>query len=219
MSNQSQGGTLSMGSLIDVNALPEWLRSSTDTPQSQQGQNVTNGQMDNRFTSSHSTPNYLNPSRPENVRVPNRPRGENGVNEGSEVAANVFSSMLGVASNAPQYPTAPQQQQGQSAYLPGSNKGAPAMPFNPSPMNQGQGAQGYPLNPMNQGQGAQGYQQSYPMNQPPYSQNGSANYSMPYGQGVRPFQQQNQNQPPAQNEKPAKKVGLFEAIRNFFFRQ
>ena len=194
-SGQSQGGTLSMGSLIDVNALPEWLRSEANSSQSQQGQTEQAG---NRYTGSNTPPNYNVPPRAENVRVPNRPRNETGTNEGSEVAANVFSSMLGVASNAPQYPAQPQQQQGYPGYSSGQAMGSTPMPF-----NQGQGMQ----NP-------QGYgQQSY-------GQNAQSGYSMQptpgnypgMGQGNYLGQQQNQG------EKPAKKGGLFEAIRNFFFR-
>ncbi len=201
-SGQSQGGTLSMGSLIDVNALPEWLRSAADSPQSQQGQV---GQAGNRYAGSNTPPNYTFPPRAENVRVPNRPRNEAGTNEGSEVAANVFSSMLGVASNAPQYP-AQQQPQGYP--------GGQAMGNTPMLPNQGQGMQ----NPQayagqqNYGQNAQA---GYPM------QPGQGNYpgmGPQQNRGNYPGQQQNQGQTPNQGEKPAKKGGLFEAIRNFFFR-
>lgn len=46
------------------------------------------------------------PSRIENARVPSRPRGEIAPQEQSEIAANVFSSVLGVASSAPYFPSA-----------------------------------------------------------------------------------------------------------------
>jgi len=198
-SGQSQGGTLSMGSLIDVNALPEWLRSAADNPQSQQGHIEQAG---NRYTGGpNTTPNYTFPPRAENVRVPNRPRNESGTNEGSEVAANVFSSMLGVASNAPQYPA--QQQQGYP--------GGQGMGNVPTPLNQGQGMQ----KPQGYATGQMG-QQNYIQNvQYPSTQQG--NYPG-MGQGNYPEQQQNQGPMPNQGEKPAKKGGLFEAIRNFFFR-
>ncbi len=39
------------------------------------------------------------------MRVPSRPRAEIGPQEQSEVAANVFSSVLGVASSAPYFPS------------------------------------------------------------------------------------------------------------------
>ncbi len=190
----SQGGTLSMGSLIDVNSLPEWLRSTAEAQQqSQQGQ------------ASSQQQNYATPPRIENVRVPSRPRGEVGTNEGSEVAANVFASMLGVASNAPQYPA--QQQPGYPAH-PGEQSTSnlaqtlqqPGMPNNAYATGQ--------LGQHNYGQNAQGYFNGM--------QPGQGNYS-----GGPIGQQQNRGMiqpPPAQAEKPAKKGGLFEAIRNFFFR-
>ncbi len=213
---QSQGGTLSMGSLIDVNALPEWLRASTDTPQSQSGQNDAN-----RYSGPNTSLNYTFPPRADNVRVPNRPRNEAGTHEDSEVAANVFSSMLGVASNAPQYP--PQQpqlqpQQGSYPVYPGgqamSNN---ALPPQGIPSQSLQNPQAY--NP--QGYNPQGMQSPQGYNPQGYAMNsaGQQNYGYPMqpGQGNYPGLQQNQNMP-QQSAKPAKKGGLFEAIRNFFFR-
>ncbi|GAC1629480.1 MAG: hypothetical protein NVS4B11_28350 [Ktedonobacteraceae bacterium] len=202
-STQGPAGTLSMGSLIDMNALPEWLRSAAEAQQGQTGQ-PGNQQ---RSIGPNTMNSYGPPSRIENMRVPSRPRGEVGSNEGNEVAANVFASMLGVASNAPQYPAQPQQ-------------GYPTYP-NGQPMEN--------TMPPDQAQGmpnAQGYAsgQLGPQN---YGQMGYPNGMQP-GQGTYPgagpmMQQQNQNMPqmPQQggNEKPAKKGGLFEAIRNFFFRQ
>ena len=91
-------------SLIDVNALPEWLR-----PGAEQGQGGA--------TPAASAARSFNvPPRVENVRVPSRPRGEMGSREQSEAAANVFASMLGVASPVPNFP--------------------PQMPGNPSPQGQ-----------------------------------------------------------------------------------
>jgi len=62
------------------------------------------------------------PARPENVRVPSRPRGEMPTHEDSEVAANVFASMLGVVSAAPYFPEqqrdASWRSQGQSSTPP-----------------------------------------------------------------------------------------------------
>ncbi len=201
ISGQSQGGTLSMGSLIDVNALPEWLRSAADTPQSQQGQMEQPG---NRYPGPNTTgPNHPFPPRAENVRVPSRPRNETGTNEGSEVAANVFSSMLGVASNAPQYPAQPPQQ-GYPAYPSGQ-----VMSNTPTPLNQAQSMQ-------NQ----QGYAPPGPYGQQNYGQNPQNGYTMQPGpgnyQGAAVGQQQNQGMVSHQGEKPAKKGGLFEAIRKFF---
>jgi len=194
---QSQGGTLSMGSLIDVNALPEWLRSTAEAQQqSQQGQ-----QTGGNYTAPNTPPNYNTP-RIDNVRVPNRPRGEVGANEGSEVAANVFASMLGVASNAPQYP-AQQQQNYPPTYPGGQSASNIVQPNQPSAMpNNAQGyATGQPV------QQSYGQQSGYAM------QPGQGNYA-----GMRQQQQQGVTQMPAQEEKPAKKGGIFEAIRSFFFR-
>ena len=82
---------LTGSSLIDANAVPGWLR-SYDVQQQ------TTGNM-------RSNPNGTAP-RVENVRVPSRPRAEIVPQEQSEVAANVFSSVLGVASSAPYFPSA-----------------------------------------------------------------------------------------------------------------
>ena len=197
-SAQSQGGTLSMGSLIDVNALPEWLRSVAEE---QQGQ-----QVGGQYAGQNIAPNYnTQPPRAENMRVPSRPRGEVGTNEGSEVAANVFASMLGVASNAPQYPA--QQQQSYPPVYPG---GQQPMSGNVIPPNQ---PQAVPYKPQTYTPGQQG-QQNYGQGYPNGMQPGQGNYP---GMG----QQQNQGMmqmPSAQGEKQAKKGGIFEAIRNLFFR-
>ncbi len=97
----SQSGQVSTGnsglagsSLIDANAVPGWLR-SYDAQQQTTMQSMGN---------IRSHPNGTAP-RVENVRVPNRPRAEIVPHEQSEVAANVFSSMLGVVSSAPYFPS------------------------------------------------------------------------------------------------------------------
>jgi hypothetical protein len=86
------GNHLSASSFIDPNAVPEWMRSGEGQsagPQ-QQGPGA-----------------YNVPPRVDNVRVPSRPRGEINPNQGNEAAANVFASMLGVASSAPNFIGAP----------------------------------------------------------------------------------------------------------------
>jgi len=85
---------LTGSSLIDANAVPGWLRSYDDQ---QQTNMQSMGNM--RSQSSGTAP------RVENVRVPSRPRAEIVPQEQSEVAANVFSSVLGVASSAPYFPS------------------------------------------------------------------------------------------------------------------
>jgi hypothetical protein len=99
--------------------------------------------------------------------------------------------MLGVASNAPQFP----QQQQPSAF----NAQSSMMPSQQMP-----DAQRNATNPQNYGQ-TMGYPNS--------GMYGGTPNAMP-PQGMSQSQ-------PAQNtsEKTAKKSGLFEAIRNFFFRQ
>lgn len=98
----SQSGQVSTGnsgltgsSLIDANAVPDWLR-SYDAQQHTTMQSMGNVRP---------YPNGPAP-RVENMPVPSRPRTEIGPHEQSEVAANVFSSMLGVASAAPYFPSA-----------------------------------------------------------------------------------------------------------------
>lgn len=87
---------LSPGSLIDTGALPDWLKSAAGHYQEEQ--HAQRSQM--------PPPSAAQP-HVESVRVPSRPRGEMNASESSEVAANVFASMLGVASSAPQFPGGP----------------------------------------------------------------------------------------------------------------
>jgi len=86
---QGAGNSLAAGSLVDMNALPSWLRAVDGQPQGPVG--------------GRNAPYGTSP-RIESARVPSRPRAEMMQPEQSEVAANVFSSMLGVASNTPYYP-------------------------------------------------------------------------------------------------------------------
>jgi hypothetical protein len=87
---------LAGSSLIDPNALPGWMI-SYETQQQSEIQSMGNV----RPLSTNGTP-----PRVEGVRVPSRPRGEIASQEQSAVAANVFSSVLGVASAAPYFPSA-----------------------------------------------------------------------------------------------------------------
>lgn len=101
-------GGLSAASFIDMNALPDWLRSPEE--QRQQGHPLQPQGYSNNPSSQRQAP-FGTSGRPEGVRppVPSRPRSGMGYQEESEVAANVFASMLGVASNAPYLPGQPQQ--------------------------------------------------------------------------------------------------------------
>lgn len=182
--NAPQQGGLSMGSLIDVNALPEWLRTTAAQQQGQIGEQQGYPGNPNSYSMS---------PRVDNVRVPSRPRGEVGTNEGSEVAANVFASMLGVASNAPQFPG----QQQPAAFNNGSTIPPQQMPQTPEVQRYSTNS----LGSQNYGQG----QGMYP---------GSTNSMMPPSNQGMVQQQVAQGN----NERTAKKGGIFEAIRNFFFR-
>ena len=109
------GGTLSAGSLLDPNSLPAWLRESESQPPMGYPGTPPIHPM---------SPSPYGAPRVESVRVPSRPRSEIAPQEQSEVAANVFSSVLGVASTAPYYPQSGAPQQG----FPG-NVSPPATPL------------------------------------------------------------------------------------------
>ncbi len=126
-------GGLTAASLIDMNALPEWLRSSMETPApaGSRGQDPLAVQEPGR-----TLPDPMQP-RVENMRVPSRPRTELGVSEQSEAAANVFASLLGVASATPSLPAqGPDPRYGQMA---------PASP--PPALAAGGGMSGTPVSP------------------------------------------------------------------------
>lgn len=89
-------------SLIDANALPEWLRTAED--QRQGSQDMASYQPQQSFSENPRQSTFGVPPRSDNMRVPSRPHGEMGYLEESEVAANTFASMLGVASQAPNFP-------------------------------------------------------------------------------------------------------------------
>jgi len=108
---------LSAASFIEMDALPSWLRANDDPRQ----QSASPGQQQG-FADPSKQAAFSVPARPENVRVPSRPRGEMPTHEDSEVAANVFASMLGVVSAAPYFPEqqrdASWRSQGQSSTPP-----------------------------------------------------------------------------------------------------
>ena len=116
-SGQTPAGNygLTGASLIDANALPGWM---TSYEAQQQAGIQSMGNV--RSFSTNGTP-----PRVESVRVPSRPRGEITSHEQSEVAANVFSSMLGVASSAPYFPSAGSSQWN----APSQNVSAPSQGF------------------------------------------------------------------------------------------
>ncbi|MBA2679665.1 MAG: hypothetical protein H0U76_14860, partial [Ktedonobacteraceae bacterium] len=122
-----QGSGLPASSFVDANALPEWLRNAANqSPQAMQPSQLG--------LSGPRQGSYAVPPRGENVRVPSRPRGnEPGASDSSEVAANVFASMLGVASNSPNQPQQAYQQ--------------PTQVSQPGQLNQAMGQMGQPSMP------------------------------------------------------------------------
>lgn len=215
--------SLSAASFIDVNALPEWLRAPSTLPAP-----VQPGTADNQRQ-------FGVPPRPEYVRVPSRPRNEQGSSEESAVAANAFASMLGVASAAPFFPGQQQRDasMGQASMPPQSGQNVP-----PVPMNNGAGAPGMPNPTMSSATwGAPPVQPTYagqqqpnqgfaPMQSPPPTgyPNGYAMNSMP---GASPQQPTPSNIPgmvppmnggqPKTTTKPAKR-GFLSTILDWFSR-
>jgi hypothetical protein len=143
--SQQEGNRVSASSFIDMNALPNWLRSA-DQPA--QGGNVGMG-SGSSYNANASSPNMNIPGvtpRAENMRVPSRPRNEVNASETSELAANVFASMLGVASSTPNFPA-----QQSPAKPPTNTQQPPYQPQQPSQANaygmMSQAGQGYNANP------------------------------------------------------------------------
>ncbi len=173
-------GNLVAASFIDMDALPDWLRSA-------------DAQADQSRSSNGIPP------RVENVRVPGRPRGGMNPQAASNAAADVFASMLGVASNAPQLPAQPQMPQQGPQGLPPLQSTVPGVLET-------------------QAQGYQGGYPGYPMgNQPGVSQP-LPNQGMPVPPGY-PVQSGPQGLPPqVEQPKPAKAArrGFLDTIREWF---
>jgi hypothetical protein len=159
----ARNSNLSAASFIDMDSLPDWLRPAED--QLQKGTSLPEQQQVAENAGQAPFGVHGTPGRPDNMRVPSRPRGEIGPHEESEVAANVFASMLGVASAAPYFPG--QQSPNASGHpqvptpLPQSQQTVPQQPLNT-------GAGGYAGTPSMQAnvQAPGGYQREpggYPM--------------------------------------------------------
>jgi hypothetical protein len=165
-------------SLIDANALPEWLRSAEDQHPGKASYQPGQPSFENPRQTAFGVP-----SRPDQMRVPSRPRGEMGYLEESEVAANTFASMLGVASVSPNFPgqqpydafghsQAPAQYQ-QNVPQPYSGTGmyGPGMPAGSAQGQQGQLGQAVPGMPSTAYPGAmpnQGYAPNQAQTPPGY---------------------------------------------------
>jgi hypothetical protein len=121
------GQGMPASSLMDMNAMPEWLRAVGE--QHPGGMGSQSGQLGN----------YPQPMRAENMRVPSRPRGEANPNESSEVAANVFASMLGVTAPPANFSNAaPAVQQPPQNYPNAGPTSQQLPPMNPYYQQQGQ---------------------------------------------------------------------------------
>jgi hypothetical protein len=227
---QPGGMGMSAGSLIDMGALPQWMR------------NDENAQKSGNLQS--AGPQNAGAARNEGIRVPSRPRTDIGTQGQSEVAANVFSAMLGVSASAPVIPGQAQ------APVPASNLGVAQGPVVPPPPMPAP-ASPPPLPGWQSPQQPAAAQQSV---QPPAWQlSGSSahmgaapvpNASMPGGQPAGMGGMQPQGYRMEQSAYPAfsadragagsaigaggsrgenqatdaKKKGFFDAIRDFFFK-
>lgn len=224
--SQPGGMGMAAGSLIDMGALPQWMRNDGSTQRS--------GDLSN------TGPQNAGAARNEGIRVPSRPRAEVSAQEQSEVAANVFSSMLGVSASAPVIP-------GQ-AQAPASNLGVaqgpvvppppvqsppspPPLPGWQSPQQPAASQQSVPppawqlsgtspqmgaapnaSMPGVQPAGMGGMQpQGYRMEQPAYPGYSADRIGAGSAMGVGGSRGENQ-------AADAKKKGFFDAIRDFFFK-
>ena len=204
---QPGGQSMAAGSLIDMNSMPAWMREGTQsgTPGSQAG---GQGMAAGSLIDMNSMPAWMRnadngqpgaganarPASPQPRPVPSRPRNEMVPQEQSEAAANVFSSMLGVAASAPALPG-----QGQ---MPVNNLGVPqGQPMPPFPGAQPSlpGWQQAPVNQYNQGAQPQMWQMSGSM--PALN---SAPVPNPYAQGGQTGSMGNMQQPRMNNpQQPA----------------
>lgn len=176
----SANQSLSASSFIDVNSLPDWLRSSSDI---RPGAMPSSSPMQQGGVDSSRQGNVGIPPRPYPGRVPSRPRNEPGSYEESAIAANAFASMLGVASATPFFPgqqtrdgaqgqaqgQMPPQMQPQQMPM-GNGVGTPGMPNSNMPSAWQQGAMNSASPSPNAGAGQM-------MQQPGQWQQGAMNYA------------------------------------------
>jgi len=207
--NPDMQNNLAAGSLIDMNALPDWMR-----PNEEQRPRMPSYPPQQNPAEYPKQTSFGVPSRPENMRVPSRPRAEMGYVEESEVAANTFASMLGVASVAPSFPgQQPRDASGTSQPLsqplqnmpPGSMQGqqAPSAAFPGTPPNQNYGPA--------QGRTPAGYQGGQMPGMSPQPTQPSWANNVP---GMQPGATMNNDQSNS-NKKPAKR-GFLSTILDWF---
>jgi hypothetical protein len=161
------GNRVSASSFIDMNALPNWLR-STDQPaqgggpvQPGMGSGFYDVSNANNANSGNNIPGMT--PRADSMRVPSRPRNEVNASESSELAANVFASMLGVASSTPNFP-------GQQSPVKPPMNNPQQSGANPPYQQPGQGNGYGMMNPAGQG---------YSANPDPYSQLSQSKTNIP----------------------------------------
>lgn len=219
--------SISASSFIDVDALPNWLRPADEQPNGSGSSGLQQARP--------GIPNMPGgPGRVENVRVPSRPRGDMPSIEESAVAANVFASMLGVASAAPNIPG--QQPGAQAGFGQQGGMMPPPAPSQQPSQGNGSGSNWNQSGLPEDFQGIQGIQSSNlpPLVPPP-------GYTIPTPQslgvaqgpqssvvGGRSPQQPQQRQTPTgssqfgaadgQQKNGAKKRGFLETILNWFSR-
>lgn len=223
----SMNNSISASSFIDVDALPGWLRPAEEQRGASSGRNGNNSEQNRPGT-------FGAPTRVENMRVPSRPRAEMPSLEESAVAANVFASMLGVASgnvagqpqNGP-FPPATQPAQSSISSVNGTSgsnwagfpEGMPSSQLPPLVPPPGYGMSASPN--MGNGQNGQGFsapglsQQSMPGSFQG-NQINQHNSGMPQQMAGNNFQSK---QPAGgQQKQSVKKRGFLETILNWFSR-
>jgi hypothetical protein len=237
-----QGG-LAAASFIDMNALPDWLRSPEE--QRQQGHPLQPQRYSVNPPYQVPAP-FANAGRPDALHppVPSRPRSGMGIQEESEVAANVFASMLGVAAAAPYLPG--QAQQGvqgewQAAQQPQVHQHMVPPSLSPRPSSgTGSSTQAIPQGPdsisgmtgmANQGAYQGSSQNSMYGAMPQWQGNGPSSYPGSTGMNMGEYPANRQGMLPSSPEnmlgsaqeqvkpqsKPAKR-SIFEAIRDWLSR-
>jgi hypothetical protein len=195
---------MAASSLVDLNAMPSWMREGDALKSQAQAQAAQHAQGQQRF---------------DGPLVPSRPRAEAVPQTGqSEAAASMFASMLGVSASSPNFPAqeAPQKQ-GQSAQsvLPGWQSPQSPPPQTPVASNQGPKPIRMPDIPANGNvsapyQAVRGQDSMGSPSASAYASSPTANDSHRYGTGTAGNGQ-------AQGEE-AKKKGFFDSIRDFFFK-
>ncbi len=215
-------GGMSAGSLIDKSALPQWMRNAEEGQPGMAGAQPTN------------SPGY---TRGEGIRVPGRPRAEMSVQEQSEAAASVFSSMLGVSASTPVIPgQAPASNLGVAQGQPVPPPQMPSPPVLPGwqspaspPTGQGMQSQAWRASGQMPSVGASpvpnptytpGGQPGVPAGMQPQANRGE---QLPYA-GFSPIDRAalapgiGSNSSGNAQATDTKKKGFFDAIREFFFK-